>query len=269
MQARGRGMLLPAEQTRAMGLGSVGPVQGLGATGGGTPAMESTGRRVVVAGGALYQKLLHPSVIPFEQMYRKIPATGSYDPSVSTRRPVVFEMGAYAVPDKMALCVTDTAAQLYRQGGIDPAQPEPMPPGAMSSVLGFDITVNQQNYGNVSFTLVPQLARVGQGQGAFAGQPSVSDLGPVTAFNQPDPVTNTFGTGTVLQPAEPRHYGSPSIPWTLIAGSNDVVQVRCVIFAPVPSPLAFIEYSLSGCLVPQAWLEELMDAVKPAGGGKR
>jgi hypothetical protein len=36
-----------------------------------------------------------------------------------------------------------------------------------------------------------------------------------------------------------------------------------VIFNPIPSPIAFIEYDIAGLLVPDAYLNSLLECMKP------
>jgi hypothetical protein len=41
------------------------------------------------------------------------------------------------------------------------------------------------------------------------------------------------------------------------------VQIRCVIFQPIPSPIAFIEYDIAGMLMPEEYVDSLTECMKP------
>ena len=62
-------------------------------TNGGVTARRFDVNRVIQAGGRLATEILPESLIPFEQLYRRQPAEGMFDPGVSPARPFVFEMG--------------------------------------------------------------------------------------------------------------------------------------------------------------------------------
>src|SRR5690606_34718145 len=97
----------------------------------------------------------HPSIIPFEQLYRRLPEEGMYSPTLSPSRPFSFEMGAYTVPSRQALLLYDLRPDIYRFSGIDPGDYVPLETRRFGSIMGFDITVDQRHVGQMSFELDP------------------------------------------------------------------------------------------------------------------
>lgn len=278
---RRRGMLLQPRELRGMGVRPASPQPnapvlnpsnpncGLppGQVGSATTlGCEST--RVSLAGGALHQLIQHPSVVPFEQLYRKLPEEGMFNAAVSPSRPFVFEIGSFRVPDSMALMLFDLRPDIYRFSGIDAGDYVPIEERRFSSILGFDIQVDQRIQGNIQFQLDPapiQFAR----QQAFAPNPGVSDLTSVLDISAASSFANVAGTGNSLNPQRPERYGAESIPWTLYARSKQTVQARCVIFRPIPSPIAFIEYDIAGVLLPEKYMDRLLEQVSPCVEGVR
>ncbi len=221
-------------------------------------------RRVSLAGGFFNGEILHPAIVPFEQLYRRLPEEGMFSPSVSPARPFSFEIGAFTVPDQMALLIFDLRPDIYRFSGVDPGDYMPVENRRFGSIMGFDITVDQARMGNIAFELDP-VAIQRTSQQAFnsnntvhptfnAGQYAIGAAGTFGA---------TDGSGNALQPQRPERYGALSIPFTMIARSKQTVQTRCVIFRPLPTPIAFIEYDIAGVLVPDSWMKNMLEAVKP------
>lgn len=222
--------------------------------------------RVAFAGGALNQLIQHPSVTPFEQLYRKLPEEGMFSSSVSPSRPFVFELGAFRVPDSMAIMLFDLRPDIYRFSGIDAGDFVPVEARRFSSILGFDVQVDQRPQANIQFQLDPAPIDF-QGQQAFAPAPGISDLTTVLNIGASSSFSNVAGTGNSLNPQRPTRYGALSIPFTLFARSNQTVQIRCVIFRPVPSPIAFIEYDIAGILLPEKYMDQLLKQVRPCVEG--
>jgi hypothetical protein len=269
-------MLLGERELRSMGIPQARPVQaeplnpygrGLqpGEFGSGTtPGCETT--RVSFAGGALNQLIMHPSVVPFEQLYRKLPEEGMFSLSVSPNRPFVFELGAFRVPDTMAIMLFDLRPDIYRFSGIDAGDFVPVEARRFSSIMGFDVQVDQRPQGNIQFQLDPAPIQF-TGQQAFAPNPGVSDFSSVLNISSASSFANVAGTGNSLNPQRPEHYGAQSLPFTMFARSKQTVQIRCVIFRPIPSPIAFIEYDIAGILLPEKYMDQLLKQVSPCVGG--
>ncbi len=241
-------------------------------------------QRVQLAGGALNTLLVHPEVTPFEQLYRRLPSEGMFVPTVSPERPFVFELGAFRVPDTFDLLLFDLRPDIYRFQGVDPGDTVPVEARRFSSIMGFELTVDQRHLGNVLFQLDP--VPIQTDTQAFAPEIRSSEFTgvlqtPPARFNisAASSFANAAGAGLSLLPQRPQRYGPLSVPFTLYVRSGQTVQVRCVIFRPIPSPIAFIEYDIAGLLLPDEWVSSMTECMKPlthasggpgsAGGGPR
>lgn len=248
------------------------------ATTGGACAAE----RVQLAGGALNTLMVHPFITPFEQLYRRLPEEGMFDPLVSPQRPFAFELGAFQVPDRFALLLFDLRPDIFRLSGLDAGDFVPVEARRFASIMGFEITVDQRHAGNTRFELDPipiqsmlqAFTRVAAPRNAGGGAgllPIPPQVTPASVFNisAANSFANAAGAGTALMPQRPTRYGPLSVPFTLVARSNQTVQVRCVIFRPVPAPIAFIEYDIAGMLVPTEWFDAMMECLKPVNNAPR
>ena len=52
------------------------------------------------------------------------------------------------------------------------------------------------------------------------------------------------------------------MPFTLYVKANQTIQARCVIFRPIPTPIAFVEMDITGVLVPQTFADNLQEFSK-------
>jgi hypothetical protein len=211
--------------------------------------------------------MVHPFITPFEQLYRRLPEEGIFDSTVSPSRPFAFELGAFTVPDRMSLALFDLRPDVYRLSGIDGGDFVPIESRRFASIMGFEITVDQRHVGNTQFQLDPiAIQSTAQaftqfqapaGRGIAAPPPSVFNIAAANSF------ANAAGAGLSLMPQRPTRYGPLSVPFMLTARAKQTVQCRCVIFRPVPSPIAFIEYDIAGMLFPAEWLDAMMECLKP------
>jgi len=239
-------------------------------------SMGCDAQRVQIAGGALGTLLVHPMIEPFEQLFRRLPTEGMFAPDVSPERPFAFELGAFKPPPGFDLLLFDLRPDIYRFSGVDPGDTVPVESRRFSSILGFSVTIDQRYPGNIQFQLdpipiqteqqafTPQVVPGASGEAATVIPQSRFNIAASSSFS------NAAGTGTALQPQRPTRYGPLSIPWTLYVKQNQTVQVRCVIFRPIPSPIAFIEYGIAGLLLPELWVDSIKECTKPltmASGG--
>ncbi len=241
-------------------------------------------QRVQLAGGALNTLLVHPEITPFEQLYRRLPSEGMFLPGVSPERPFVFELGAFRVPDTFDLLLFDLRPDIYRFSGVDAGDTVPVEARRFSSIMGFEVTVDQRHLGNVRFELDP--IAIQTTTQAFAPEIRSTEFSqvlqtPPARFNiaAANSFANAAGAGLSLLPQRPYRWGPLSVPFTLYVRSGQTVQVRCVVFRPIPSPIAFIEYDIGGLLIPDEWVSSMTECMKPmthasggrgsAGGGPR
>jgi len=237
--------------------------------------------RVELGGGLLNSLLLHPAVIPWERLYRRLPEEAMFLPGVSPAAPAVIELGAFTVPTTFSLLIFDFRPDIYVFSGIDPGDSVPIEPRRFSSIMGFDLTINQQHYSNIQFQIDPIAVQTAAFQ-AFSDKPqapgtsvpgSAALLGP-TAPVAPPPVSvfniaaassfaNAAGAGLSMLPQRPTRYGALNAPFTLYVKPGQTVQSRCIVFRTLPSPIAFLEMDLMGFLVPDQWLQDMLRCVKP------
>jgi hypothetical protein len=228
---------------------------------------------VQLAGGALGSLMVNPNVVPFEQLYRRLPEEGMFLDSVSPETPFAFELGAFRVPLNFVLMLFDLRPDVYRFSGVDAGDTVPVEARRFSSIMGFQISVDQQQPGNLLYQLDPvPIQRATQ---AFTTPGAgVAELPPALAaaiglgqsrFNiaAASSFASPAGGGMSLLPQRPTRYGPLSVPFTLYVRSNQTVQIRCVIFQPIPSPIAFIEYDIAGMLMPEEYVDSLTECMKP------
>lgn len=219
--------------------------------------------RVIQAGGRLLTEILPESLIPWEQLYRRQPEEGMFDPSISPSNPFTFELGAFEVPNRMALLIFDLRPDIYRFSGVDPGDYVPVESRRFGSILGFDVTVDQKRQGQMSFELDPVPIQRSSQQAFTSNNEEAPQFNTSQrAVAQSSSFANSAGMGNALLPQRPTRYGALSIPFTIYAKSRQVVQVRCVIFRPMPTPIAFIEYDVAGLLVPETWFGNMTQAVQ-------
>jgi len=224
--------------------------------------------RVALAGGALNTMMVDPSVVPFEQLYRRLPEEGMFVSTVSPVRPFAFDVGAFTVPGNMNLLLFDLRPDIYRFSGIDPGDFVPVEARRFGSIMGFEILVGGQHPGNVEFQVDPLAIPI---QSPAYIEPA-SAVGADTlatpqqfAAAASNSFANAAGAGTALMPQRPTRYGPESVPFTLYVRSGQQVRVRCVVFRPIPSPIAFIEYDIAGMLLPEQYVNALVECMSPTG----
>lgn len=254
---------------------------GYGEPGEGT-SLGCGAERVQLAGGALNTLLVHPEVTPFEQLYRRLPEEGMFLDSVSPETPFTFELGAFRVPDTFCLLLFDLRPDIYRFSGVDAGDTVPVEARRFSSVMGFQVTVDQRQPANLLYQLDP--VPIQTTTEAFTNPiGTVSELPPALAnaigaqggsrFNiaAATSFASAAGAGDQLQPQRPTRYGALSVPFTMYVRAGQTFQVRAVLFNPLPSPIAFIEYDIAGMLIPELWIDTMTECLKPlsnASGGR-
>jgi len=273
-----RGRVLPAAQRKAMGLGapppsSATPPQVVGDGQDcylqpGQPGQQlsvgtCSAERVVLAGGALTSLMVDPLITPFEQLFRALPEEGMFNPNVTPSRPFVFELGSFTPQQTMALALFDLRPDIYRFSGINAGDTVPVEARRFSSALGFDVTIDKHhNLGAYQYQLDPAAINHG-GSTAFRPPAGSTDL-----FTTPDISASqssgvVAGVGASLQPQRPDRPGAGSIPWMLLVRSGQVVQFRCVVFHPIPHPIAWIEYDIAGIILSEKIMDAYLSCVKP------
>jgi len=257
---------------------------------------ECEADRIVPAGGALASHLLHPDVVPFQRVYRKLPSPGLY---VATRnKPYQAIMGAFTVPPELTLALQGAVIRPYRFDSLAPGDAVPLERRRLSLSLAYDLNFsNMARKGNISAELIPapddQANNVAfpnlpsQGTG-FAPLPTVSPNGgssvpalttaytvaagqgtPNGAPAQATPVspgqyviTASAGGALLPQTQDPKQ-GPVDMPFTYLVEEGTSVTLWLAAFAPVRIPLAFVEAELTGYLIAKQSLTALLQRMRP------
>ncbi len=272
----------PRVQTRDVGSPAAGLGEGL---------LCKDAVRVLPAGGDVVARLLAKSFTPFERLFRKVPPAGAYL-QASADSPVSFELGAYSVPDAQALFVADYSFQAYR---IGPSLGDPIPlePERLSTSLGYIIGGRSMSQLDAALQLLPTPVQDSQQQvlnqntlqvpwnsslpvfdlagsfglgltgptgpaGSFPGYPENP-----TVFNQAAGTVQSPSTGSPVLPQTRLRVGARDMPFALYFGSGDAVQLLATVYAPLTTPLAYIEGVVSGFLVNSSTLEALLHGTRP------
>lgn len=250
--------------------------------------------RVVAAGGAISQLLVHPSFVPFEQLFRRLPEQGVFE--ASPERNFQFELGSFVVPQQMAFVLLDYSFNIHRLSGAAAGDTVPIERQRLSTLLGYDVKIDNTRKGNLLFELDPQ--PVTAARSAFApvstggtilnvdnpdeSRPGVlplfpSGTGPLPASPAQFAAANfqrsatPGGPGLSLLPQRPGRQGARDVPFTYVATENQRVVFEVVVFRPIPIPIAFFEVDAVGMLVSQNVLKAMFDEMKPCvstGGGR-
>jgi hypothetical protein len=233
--------------------------------------------RQVTAGGFVSEMLLHETFVPFQYLYRRLPVEGMY--VANPQRLMTIEAGAFTVPQNMALAVAEYGFQPYRFDGF--GEPVPLEAGRLPLSLGYDVNINQYRMSNLQNELLPTPPATRQA--AFDGNPtaaSVEDSGLVSSVlatvygASTGPLAGTTPTspsfvdgnpaGSALLPQTSRGIQGPSrFPFTFTVEANQAVQLRITAFGRVSLPLAFIESTVKGYLMPSTVMHQMMEVLKP------
>jgi hypothetical protein len=215
-------------------------------------------------GGQLFDNLLHPQFQVFERENRVLPDQSWFDINVSPRLPVQFEIFAYKVPFQMHLWIYDYEFVVYRLSGLEAGDIVAAEPGRFASVLGFDLNVNGNRYGNLQYQLDPQPVAVTRQsyntQGTQAGpQPTQAQFenGTTGAFG------SVAGIAQSLLPVRRQVQGPEGQPWTIVARQGETASLSCVIFNRVRTPIAAISARLAGYLLDSNLSEALIERMRP------
>lgn len=235
--------------------------------------------RVVLAGGALNTLLVHSAILPFERLYRIDATEAMFDPDLAPSRPFTCTIGFFRVPSSFDLVVTDLRPDIYRYAGVGAGDTVPVEARRFSTAIGYDLIVDEQHPGNIELDVIPVPPQQGLAfapgfdadVNAFAELVS-QGINPFARMNiaAAQQATGAAGAGLSLLPQRPTRYGPQALPFSLYARSGQTVQVKAVVFRPMPMPIAFIEYDLAGLLLPSSWVRTMEECMKPlsnASGG--
>jgi len=213
-------------------------------------------------GGNILLNLQHPAFTTVEKLFRAQPEEGWFDPDLSPESPVFFQLGAYKVPKGMTLWLFDYEGTVYRPSGVDPGDFIEAERGRFSNQLGFDLTIEGNRQGDISYQLIPQPVQVGN----MSFDPPIGDpRQPANVFNRASSgsFASTAGVGTSLMPPRRAVQGAEGMPFTFIVGQGASVEITCVIFNTVRSPLAAIQGRLAGYTINNQFSSALLNRMRP------
>jgi len=223
--------------------------------------------RVQLAGGALNEVLTDPATsTPFEQVFRRLPGQGIHNPNISPARPFFLELGSFRVPSQQTLLLFDLRPDIYRFSGVDPNDALPVAARRFATQVGYDLTINGNHPGNTRFELEPIEPQQGLAFQPNQGTDRLNNPGRLPSdaeFVQAR--RNRFGAasgaGTSLMPQRTFRFGPSSLPLTLVLEENQSLALQAVVFKPIQSPIAFIEFDIAGILAPKLLVTGLLDCL--------
>ena len=219
-------------------------------------------------GGEWTTKILHPALQLADREFRVLPEEGWFDPSVSFDRPIIVPLGALNVPENLVLFMNDYRFFVMRPSGLDPSDFLEAAAGRFSGVMGFDIQINGQRFGDLLYQLdpVPQQLTSQAFEPPIAANPPAESARAVPAqFNRA--TANSFasaaGVGTSLLPLQSNVQGPRNQPFTFIAGPASVVSLKAVIFRPITSPISAVAGKVSGHYLAQNTALAIINRIRP------
>ena len=254
--------------------------------------------RVLMAGGAFADLLLHPVYTPFQRIFRALPTDAIFQ--ASRAQPAQIELGSVTVPAQMSLALCEYSFRPYRFDGVIAGDAVPLEEYRGSLEIANLVSLGIVNQpGNISAQAVPAVppaqataydgivsggAVIGGAptQGESSSFPGVlnSIYGPGSliinnptqpALNQPALNPNQFittvqGAASIIPQRPELQQGPNKFPFTYLVNESQPVTLLVTVFAPVRVPIAFFEGTLSGYLVPKNTVEALLEGMKPCQG---
>ncbi len=257
--------VLPAGQAAALLGVSGGPNPNGSGQSAGIPGQGPPPPSVHLPGGDLLTKVLHPMRKVVEQLYRVEPEESWYNIDVSPSKLVTFELGALQVPSGLHYWLFDYEFQPFRFSGVDPGDAIPVEEQRLGAVLGWDLTLTGRRPNDLLFQLDPIPAQLQRTQfNAVPTSDTSSTRAPAGSFNRAafTGFAANSSAGLSLLPQRTARQGPLSGPFTIIAKEGDRVALSCVIFRPVPLPLAWMQGRHAGYWVNANESEALLDRVR-------
>jgi hypothetical protein len=218
--------------------------------GDGPPGMLKPTPSTHQPGGRLLLDLQGDVFRTVERLKRNLPEEGFFSDTLSPTSPFEWTILAYQVPVGQQLWLTDYSFSVGRQSGIDAGDFVYAEEGRFSGVLGFDVTINGMfRTSDLEYGLDP--TAIPRTRAEYNAPTQATDLLPAANQDQFDAsasesFASTAGPGTSLLPVRPNVQGPRGGPFTMVISEGDYVALRCVVFRPVRTPIAFIEGRLAG-----------------------
>lgn len=214
-------------------------------------------------GGMVVAGTVNPAVQIMKWGWRVLPEASFFSNLVTPQNPLQFEIGSFQVPRSTDFWLFDHEQSVYRFSGVDPADWIKAEVGRFSGVMGFDLTINNnQRPGNIKFEIDPHVI---SGQRAIFSPLRTGGLGTAADFNQAaaNSFASTASPGQALFPVSRDRLGPRNGPFTYIVPETQTVAISCVIFRPITSPITCIEAIMSGYLVERLTSQRILGETRP------
>jgi len=213
-------------------------------------------------GGEILGYVQSEQLLYFEQLYRKLPEDGLFD--ALPNKPVTFTMGSFQVPKNQVLIILDYNFDIYRFSGAAAGDYVPLEKNRLSTQVTWDITVNAQRPGSLSYQIIPSVptqSQQGYGPTAIGSTPQDFEFELVRSAQLQGPA----GPALSMMPQRHHRDGLVKVSNNYVVRANGSLVVSCSVINRVPIPLAFFEANVTGLLMPQS-VYEAYQAVNLATG---
>lgn len=228
------------------------------------PAPDQRIQRVIEAGGALNDAILHPAAITFERLYRRSPEQGIHDPDISDNRPFVIEMGAFRVLPNQIVLLFDMRPDVYRFSGADPFDYVPFERRRFGAQLKWQYFVNNSIAQDLRYEITP-IPRQFQ-QNALIPPLQPGEIAPATLFDQQrfNRAGASDGSGLGSLPQRPTKPGARGVPLLIYVNEDQVFEAKASVIRPIQSPVAFFEFDVAGVILPKQVGDMVLRSMRPS-----
>ncbi len=214
-------------------------------------------------GEDVLRRLVHPVFQVIEQLDRVLPEESWFSNQVNPTHPIQFDITSYQVPDGKTLWIYEYEFRVFRFSGVDAGDFIAAEHGRYSNVMGFDVKVGERRPNHLYYGLDPQPIQVSRIQ----YRPTVQDgnMSSIATFNQQAAKSfgNVAGTSMALLPVWKKMQGPSNAPFTMFTNENETINLSCVIFRPIQTPIAAIEARFAGYLMNDQVSNALLNRIRP------
>lgn len=218
--------------------------------------------RSMSVGGELLKYVQSEQLLYFEQLYRVIAPRGLFN--ASPTKPLTFTMGAFRVPRNQVLAIVDYNFDIYRFSGAAAGDFVPLEKNRLPTQIGWDININQNRPGSLSYQIVPQVQTQNNQQYA-SGSPLQPAENFVFEALRAQELQGPAGPALSMMPQRHHRNGLVKVNNNYLAKSGETVNVTCSVINSVPIPLAFFEANICGILLSQNVYAAYQAANTPTG----
>ncbi len=210
--------------------------------------------------GAVYPFIQHPLFAPYERGFRKQPDANFY---VKKPSGFTFQVAVIEAPKNYTLIITGYKVELARLSGVSAGDTVPLEPGRLSTCLGFDLRLSGARERDCQYELQPTPILTGRQPSATF--PGVGRAGPTSYYARESAGQYGVpgGAGKALLPYREERYGPPQGPFTIPVREGRTLDFSCMIFKPLPIPLAYVGVNFTGYQMPSTLFDAFMRQITP------